>query len=81
MQEKNPINLKMSFKDYYLKLDKLQNEIRKKVIDSLEISEKTFYNRLNADGWTAIEREKIDQIIQEHLNEFTLNSSNSLSNV
>lgn len=69
MQEKNTIGLKMSFKDYYSLVDTIKVDLRYKIMAALEISEKTFYNKLNSDNWTALEREKIDQIFTSHISD------------
>ena len=66
-QEKNANTLKMSLKDYYRLLGSIQSEFKEKVLEALEISEKTFYNRLNSDKFSTIEREKIAQITNETL--------------
>jgi hypothetical protein len=66
-QVKNAKYLKMSLKDYYKLLGNVQSDFKDKVLEALEISEKTFYNRLNADKWTNIERDKIAQITNDTL--------------
>jgi hypothetical protein len=67
MQVKNHKTLKMSFKDYYSGLDKVQSEIRDEIVEELGISLKTFYNKLNFDRWSTLERAAIDRIMQNHL--------------
>ncbi|MDD4374191.1 MAG: hypothetical protein PHG67_09765 [Bacteroidales bacterium] len=61
----------MSFKDYYSKLDQIQSEIRDEIVAELDISTKTFYNRMNKDSWTKLERAAIDRIIQNHISKLT----------
>ena len=55
----------LNFSDYYKTLSELQGELRNKVCDKLEISLKTFYNKINADSWNTIEREAIAKIVEE----------------
>ena len=38
---------KMSFTEYYAWLQERPNELRREIIRQLEVSEKTFYNKLN----------------------------------
>lgn len=71
MQVKKAKRLKMSFKDYYTNLDQLQSEIRDEIVAELDISTKTFYNRLNKDSWTKLERAAIDRIMQNHISKLT----------
>jgi hypothetical protein len=71
MQAKKAKRLKMSFKDYYSKLDQIQSEIRDEIVAELDISTKTFYNRMNKDSWTKLERAAIDRIIQNHISKLT----------
>ena len=44
--EMNKTPDKLSFNDYYNWLQERPNELRREIISQLEISEKTFYNRL-----------------------------------
>ncbi len=55
----------LNFSDYYKTLSELQSDLRNKVCDKLEISSKTFYNKINADSWSTIEREAIARIVEE----------------
>jgi len=66
MQEKNAKVLNMSLRDYYQLLGSVQSDFKKKVLEALEISDKTFYNRLTSDSWTALERKKILEIIDQN---------------
>jgi hypothetical protein len=59
---------KMNFKDYYSFVDTIKEDLRSKIMEVLEISQKTFYNKLNADSWTKIELEKVEEIFQQHIN-------------
>jgi len=63
----------LNFSDYYKNLSELQADLRSKVCDKLEISYKTFYNKINSDSWSTIEREAIAKIVEEF--------NNSLSNI
>lgn len=55
----------LNFSDYYKNLSELQGELRNLICDKLEISYKTFYNKINADSWSNIEREAIAQIVEK----------------
>jgi len=68
MQEDTNTQVKISFAAYYSFVDTIKNDLRSKISEALEISSKTFYNKLNADSWSNIERVKIEEIFQEHLN-------------
>lgn len=59
----------MNFKDYYKRLSEAQIELRERVKKGLDISDKTFYNRLNADSWSDVEREFIQTAIQDISND------------
>jgi len=60
---------KMNFTDYYKNLPELQSEIKKRILDRLGISDKTFYNKINSDSWNAIEREAIDAVVETYKSE------------
>ena len=60
-----PTGKKLSFADYYKSLSELQGELRNRICSKLEISYKTFYNKINQDSWSGIERTAIDQIIKD----------------
>ena len=60
-----PTSSILNFSDYYKNLSELQGALRNKVCDKLEISYKTFYNKINADSWSFIEREAIACIVEE----------------
>lgn len=60
---KTPKNL--SFTDYYNRLQEQANELRRQITQQLEISEKTFYNRLQDQKFTYPEKLVISQIIEE----------------
>lgn len=62
---------KISFQDYYKNLSFVQGELRAKICDKLEISYKTFYNKINSDSWTTIEREAIEKIMDEFIIELS----------
>ena len=62
----------LSFKDYYKHLVedgksamKISAVVREAICKKLEITEKTFYNKLNGDSFTQIELEAIDNILVE----------------
>lgn len=65
---------KISFQDYYKGLAELQGDLRNRICTKLEITPKTFYNKINADSWSTLEREAIEKIVDEIHNEI----SNSL---
>lgn len=69
MQEISNKELKMSFKDYYEAVGNLKNELRNIIIGELEISVKTFYNKMTADSWSSLERAKIDELYKSHVND------------
>lgn len=56
----------MSIFDYYKSLPgyKGKQEFRKKVIEKCDISYPTFQMKVRTDGWTKLEREAVEQIIQ-----------------
>ena len=59
-------NSKLNFTDYYKNLPEIQSELKKRIIDRLGISDKTFYNKINSDSWNAIEREAIENIVESY---------------
>jgi len=67
--ESKPLNnsdQKITFTDYYKNLAELQSELRDRIIDKLEFRSKmTFYNKINNDSWTALEREAVEKIVAE----------------
>lgn len=67
MQEKSNKEVKMSFKDYWESVGNLKQELRNIIIKTLEISEKTFYNKMTADSWSSLERAKIQELYQSHV--------------
>jgi hypothetical protein len=58
---------KISFTNYWENLGNLKNDLRNKIMDEMEISNKTFYNRVNKDDWTILEREKLQEILNNHI--------------
>jgi hypothetical protein len=55
---------KMNLLDYYKSLPDLQVEIRDRICERLEFnSKKTFYNKINNDSWSTIEREAVEEIV------------------
>jgi hypothetical protein len=46
----------MNYKDYYKELAELQAEFKDLVKKKLSISDKTFYNKINSDSWSDLER-------------------------
>lgn len=59
----------MSFKDYYVELGNTQSELRDTILAELEITKKTFYNKLNADSWSSLERAKVEEITKKHFSD------------
>lgn len=57
---------KMSFKDYYFSL---KSNLREKICCKLEISEKTFYNKLRDDSFDNPQRVIIAEIIGKPIEE------------
>jgi hypothetical protein len=57
----------MSIFDYYKSLSgyKAKQKFRSKVMDKCDISYPTFQMKVHNDGWTKLEREAVEQIIQE----------------
>jgi hypothetical protein len=66
-------NMKMSFLDYYQLVGNIQFLLREKVMEELEISYGTFFNKMRNDSWSAVEREKIQQIYSDHITELVKN--------
>jgi len=67
---------KLNFTDYYKNLPELQTELRDRIIEKLEFKSKmTFYNKINNDSWTAVEREAVEKIVEE----FKTDIKNSIS--
>lgn len=56
---------KISFTDYYKQFAELQSDLRKLVCEKLNISEKTFYNKINADSFNDLERTAIAKVVNE----------------
>lgn len=61
----NNMTTKMNFADYYKNVSELQAELRSLVCSKLDISLKTFYNRINDDSWSDMERATIDKVVLE----------------
>ena len=55
----------MSFTAYYNWLQNQPNELRREIISQLEISEKTFYNRLQDHKFTYPQKLVISQILEK----------------
>jgi len=55
----------MSFTAYYNWLQNQPNELRREIISQLEISEKTFYNRLQDNKFTYPQKLVISQILEK----------------
>lgn len=49
-------DFKMSFKDHYISIKTSHAKLRDDICRLLEISEKTFYNRMADDSWTYPEK-------------------------
>lgn len=73
MQGKTKKILKMNFLDYYELTDKLKPALRDEIIKALDISQKSFYNKLKDDRWTKLEREKLEQIYSKHVSDLVKN--------
>lgn len=67
-QVKNDKCVKMSFRDYYELSTKLTSALREEIIRKLNISYRTYYNKLNNDSWTPAERQMLDAIYIDHIN-------------
>lgn len=67
-QKKNDKSVKMSFRDYYELSTKLTSTLREEIIRKLNISYRTYYNKLNNDSWTPAERQMLDSIYTDHIN-------------
>lgn len=59
--------VKMSFLDYYQLSGQTQTALREEIMKALQISKATFFNKVKNDSWTDIEREKVQQVYQEHV--------------
>ncbi len=59
------IQANMNFKAYWESLRNILPELRTEICDKLEISEKTFYNKLNSEDFSYPERIVIAQIINK----------------
>jgi len=66
----------MSFKDYYSSLKNLHVELRDKICEKLEISEKTFYNKLNDDSFDYPQKLVISMITGKTIDELFPSSEN-----
>jgi len=55
----------MNFPDYYQKISNLPKDLRLKITEKLEISRKTFYNKLKNNSFSEIELEAISTIVNE----------------
>jgi chemotaxis methyl-accepting protein methylase len=53
------------FTDYYNRLQEQANQLRRDIIQQLEISESTFYNRLQDQKFTNPEKLVIAQLIEQ----------------
>ena len=62
--EMNKTSEEMSFTDYYSWLQERPNELRREIISQLEISEKTFYNRLQDGKFLYPQKLVISRIIE-----------------
>ncbi len=58
-------NEKMNFSDYYKSFTELTGTLKKRVCEKLQISEKTFYNRVKNNSWSLLEQEAVDTIVKE----------------
>ena len=56
------INTNLSLPDYLEELKGLQVKTRDKIISELGISLKTFYNKLNNDSFSPLEKTKISEL-------------------
>jgi len=65
----------MSFKDHYVQLGNSQSVLRDRIISELEITVKTFYNKLHADSWSALERAKVEEITLDHYSKLNYQAS------
>ena len=65
--EKNQEN--MSFRNYYNVLKNQHVELRNKICQALDISTKTFYNKLNDDSFDYPQKLVISQITEMNIDE------------
>jgi hypothetical protein len=67
MQEKSKKSVKMSFIDYYELSEKLKGALRDEIMKALEISQKSFYNKMKDDTWSSLERVKLEEVYHKHI--------------
>lgn len=63
------ITQKLSFKAYFEKLKKEPTELRDKICATLNISEKTFYNKFNSNGFDYPQQVVISEILERPIHE------------
>lgn len=55
----------MNFKDYYDSLSKVPSDLKKKICEKLEISDKTFYNKMNDNSFDYPQKLVISMILEK----------------
>lgn len=65
---------KMNFQDYYNSLKTQYLEVRNEICVKLEISEKTFYNKLNDNNFTYPQQVVIAQLLKKQVSELFPNN-------
>lgn len=73
--QKNQEN--MSFRNYYNVLKNQHVELRNKICQALDISTKTFYNKLNDDSFDYPQKLVISKIIEMSIDELFPQTSNN----
>jgi len=66
----------MSFKDYYTSLKNQHVELRDKICEVLDITPKTFYNKLNDDTFDYPQKVVIAQIAEKSIDELFPSTAN-----
>lgn len=59
----------MSLRTYYSELAYAQISLRDEIMDTLEISKRTFYERIKDSSWTGPERKLLSQYFQQSIEE------------
>lgn len=66
----------MSFKNYYSSLKNQHVELRDRICKALDITQKTFYNKLNDDSFDYPQKLVISKIAEKEIDELFPSSSN-----
>lgn len=65
----NTIKENMNFRDYYNSLSRLPGDLKKKICEKLEISDKTFYNKMNDNTFDYPQKLVISMILEKPIDE------------